>query len=449
MKKTKNPFMQFFASVQLTLFTFIVLALASIIGTIIQQNRDPGFYVEQYGPNLARLFEILNFRDMYNSGWFLSLLVLLSINLIVCTIDRLPNVWRMVVQDNLDTTPERVERQAQRQDFLVGNDPDGAVEVAKSVLGTFGSGVRQAALGDGTILFVQKGAWTRLGVYVVHASVLIIFAGAIIGSLFGHKGGVNLPEGGTTSAIYSFKDNQPIELGFGVRCDKFDLTFYDTGAPKEFRSDLTIIKDGREVLKKSIVVNDPLDYGGYTFYQASYEPRNETMVRIVNETTHAEQVFVVMPRREISWPEEGVSFGIVNIQGSERTGYGYKIWFTDKQGEPATFWLTENMGGKVERPAGNYTVSLKRRYATGLQVAKDPGVWYVYVGCMAMLLGLLVAFFLSHRRVWIYVARQDGSTRILLSGSANKDRIGFAKEFNALAEKIRRNDSLTRIKETS
>lgn len=449
MKKSKNPFVQLFASIQLSLFTFISLAIASIIGTIIQQNKGPEFYVAQYGPKLAHIFEILNIDDMYNSWWFLSLLVLLSLNLIVCTIDRLPNVWKMVVLDNLQTTPERLERQSKRQEFMVENGVNGAVDAARAALGSFGSGIRQADKDEGILLFTQKGAWTRLGVYVVHASILVIFAGAIIGSIYGHKGGVTLPEGATTGAIYDFGSGQPIELGFGVRCDKFSLTFYDNGAPKEYRSELTIIKGGKEVLSKSIVVNDPLDYDGYTFYQASYEPRNEMIVTIVNETTGAENAFLAVPRREVSWPNEGVSFGIVNIQGSGQTGYGYKIWFTDKHGDPETFWLTEKMAGKVKRPAATYSVSLKRRYATGLQVAKDPGVWYVYVGCMMMLLGLLVAFFLSHRRVWVYINRQGDSTRILLSGTANKNRIGFDKEFTALVDKIRQHDSLTPSKEAS
>ncbi|MDH3393360.1 MAG: cytochrome c biogenesis protein ResB [Desulfobulbaceae bacterium] len=449
MKKTKNPIVQFFASVQLTLFTFIALATSSIIGTIIQQNKEPGFYIAQYGPKLAQLFDLLNIDDMYNSSWFLSLLVLLSLNLIVCTIDRLPNVWRMVVLDNLQTTPERLERQSRRQEFLVSNAHEGAVSEAKAVLGTFGSGIQQSDGEEGTLLFSQKGAWTRLGVYVVHASVLIIFVGAIIGSIYGHKGGVTLPEGSTISAIFEYGTGRMIDLGFSVRCDKFTLSYYDNGAPKEYRSDLTVIEDGKEVLTKAIVVNDPLDYRGYTFYQASYEPRNEMMVTVVNETSGVEKSFNVVPRREVSWPNEGLSFGIVNIQGSQQTGYGYKIWFSDNHGEPASLWLIEDQPGKVKRDSATYSISLRRRYATGLQIAKDPGVWYVYIGCLAMLLGLLVAFFLSHRRVWIYIAKQGDATRILLSGTANKDRIGFEKEFTGLVEKIRQNEGLTPTKEKS
>ena len=61
-----------------------------------------------------------------------------------------------------------------------------------------------------------------------------------------------------------------LTLPFEVRCDNFDVSFYDTGMPKEFRSDLTILADGREALKQSIWVNDTLTFEGVTFYQSSY-----------------------------------------------------------------------------------------------------------------------------------------------------------------------------------
>jgi cytochrome c biogenesis protein len=75
-------------------------------------------------------------------------------------------------------------------------------------------------------------------------------------------------------------------------------------------------------------------------------------------------------------------------------------------------------------------------YATGLQVAKDPGVWTVYAGCALMLIGLYVAFFLSHRRVWVYITREEAADRcrILVCGGSSKNRIAFEKEFAALVE---------------
>jgi len=449
MKKQKNILVQFFSSIQLSLFTFFVLAIASIVGTIIPQKKEAAFYMAEFGPKLAKLFDVLSVPDMYNSWWFLSLLVLLSINLIVCTFDRLPKVWHMVVMDNLETTRERLERMSHRHSFLVANDRDEATSAAAAVLGRFGRELRRAESEEGVLLFNQRGAWTRLGVYVVHFSVLVIFVGAIIGSIYGHKGGVTIPEGVSTQRIYEFGTDRPIDLGFQVRCDRFDIAYYDNGMPREYRSDLTVIKDGKEVLKKSIVVNDPLDYGGYTFYQANYNPLNELMVHLESAKSGATETFLVSPRQQAVWQEEGISFGVINIEGSGQADFRYKVWFRDADGDPLSFWLPPDRVGKIERPSGNYTISLKRRFATGLQVAKDPGVWWVYIGCGAMLLGLLVAFFLSHRRVWVYISREENATRILLCGSANKNRIGFEKDFAALVDQFQENDRLTLTKETA
>ena len=92
MKKKKNSFWKFFSSTKLALFCFFTLAIASIAGTIIPQKKDPGFYIEKYGETTAEMFRLLNIPDMYNSWWFIGILGLFSINLIICSIYRLPTV---------------------------------------------------------------------------------------------------------------------------------------------------------------------------------------------------------------------------------------------------------------------------------------------------------------------------------------------------------------------
>ena len=83
----------------------------------------------------------------------------------------------------------------------------------------------------------------------------------------------------------------------------------------------------------------------------------------------------------------------------------------------------------------SYTFFAKQMYATGLQVAKDPGVWIVYLGCFLMMAGLYVAFFMSHRRIWLVFDEKD-NTALLLAGSTNKNKIGFEKNFLDMEEAI-------------
>ncbi len=75
-------------------------------------------------------------------------------------------------------------------------------------------------------------------------------------------------------------------------------------------------------------------------------------------------------------------------------------------------------------------------YATGLQIAKDPGVWVVYIGCGLMILGLFVAFFLSHKRIWVLLTKEEDETTVRISGSANKTKSVLKRSFSSLASDL-------------
>jgi cytochrome c biogenesis protein len=433
MSNQKNSIWSFFASVKLALFVIFFLAIASVIGTVIPQNSPPDAYVKEFGANLARFFQILDITDMYNSWWFVSLLIMLALNLTICTIERLPNVWRLVVLNNLETDTDRLAKMRPSQEIHTTLTLEDAAAKAKASLAENGWLAKEAVRDSGILLFAQKGPWTRLGVYVVHTSILVIFAGAMIGSYFGYKGSVMIPETRATDTIYSFNNEEPIKLGFEVLCKRFTLSHYANGAPKEFRSDLAIVEDGKEVLTKSIVVNDPLSYKGHTFYQSSYQSYKKFLVSLTDNQTKNAELFLVEPGKEIKWQGEDVSFGIINRDKTETPlRFKYKIWFKDSTGVAEPFWITDGDTTTVKRDGKEYTFALKEFFATGLQVTKDPGVWYVYIGCTLMLLGLMVAFFLSHRRIWVYIKREEDKTSVLLSGNTNKNRLTFEKNFDAV-----------------
>ena len=434
MKQKDNPIIAFFASVSLALFVLFILAVTSIIGTVIPQNETPDKYIQFYGEKWSTIFHALNITDMYHSWWFLSLLALLSINLVVCTLKRLPHVWQTVMQDNLETPATRLNKMTPGRTFVFNGPVGEAAAAARALLAKTSRRIREKSTNTETLLFTQKGAWTRFGVYAVHTSILIIFIGAIIGTLYGFKAFVMLPAGATTDHVYETGGNRTIPLGFDLRCEQFTLTLYDTGSPKEFRSELTILKDKTELLRKSIVVNDPLSFQGLTFYQASYQPiEGQLFAQLKNTRTGVSTGLPMKPRTEVSWPGEGVRFGVVYFEETaNKTGYRFKIWFTDGPETPSEFWMDLGATAKIERPGATYDFTLTQHFATGLQVAKDPGVWWVYIGCGLMLTGITVAFFLSHRRIWILVTTEHNRTEVLVCGGANKNKLGFEKDFNAL-----------------
>lgn len=450
MQNSKNEIWAFLASVKLALFSFFALAVTSIIGTVIPQGKEMAFYVEEYGPATANFFQILNVPNMYSSWWFVSLLVLFSLNLLVCTIDRFPNIWRLVNLDNLSLELDRVLKMPHRQTFNSKLPVTEMLQEVEKVLPglawKFGAAEREG----GRLFAAQKGNWTRLGVITVHVSILVIFAGAIIGAIFGYKAFVMIPESRSVEQIYAYDAKRtPIPLDFSLRCDRFLLELYDTGAPKEFMSDLVVVKNGQEVLKKSIEVNDPLQYGGLTFYQSSYEGYDDGVVlEVENGASKVRKKFIVGFGEQVVWPEERMTLGVVNRMGSRMNALARgQIWLKSGESEPVQFWVNSGQSALVERPTGNYVLTMRPLYATGLQVTKDPGVWYVYLGCVMMLVGLYVAFFMSHRKIWLYISGDDAGSTLQVAGSSNKNKLGFENDFAALLGRLEQCDTLKLTKE--
>lgn len=432
---TDNPLWKFFSSVKLALFTLGCLAVTSIIGTLIPQKEAAEYYVSRYGPKTAQFFEILDIPRMYTSWWFLSLLVLLSINLIVCSLDRFPGLWRQIKADNLQLPLERIAKNRLSAHHTSSLDVKQTSIKLHELLSARGWKVQSREKEGALLLFAQKSPWSRTGVYIVHLSILIIFSGAIYGELTGFKAGILLPEMQSSNTVYPYEGGEPIDLGFTVRCNRFDIDFYANGMPKEYISSLTIFENDKAVAHKNIEVNHPLKYKGITFYQSSYQGYSDFIFTLAEENARP-QIFTGEYQKELAWEEKNVRFGIINLETIRDRVVRMKIWFNDDRGTPSQFWLENGEEAKVHRPDGTYIFSAKQRYATGLQVAKDPGVWVVYVGFALMLIGLYVAFFLSHRRIWLILRPQDTGTLIAMKGSANKNRAAFEKRFHELADDI-------------
>ena len=64
-----------------------------------------------------------------------------------------------------------------------------------------------------------------------------------------------------------------------------------------------------------------------------------------------------------------------------------------------------------------------------------------------MLVGLYIAFFLSHRKVWLYISKNGARSTLRLTGTSNKNKIGFEHDFATLVAKLEQNESLKLTKE--
>ncbi|WP_163336807.1 cytochrome c biogenesis protein ResB [Desulfopila sp. IMCC35008] len=430
-----NQIWSFFSSVKLAIFTISTIALTSVIGTLVLQQKPDDYYISRYGEATARFFQILDIPDMYGSWWFLGLLGLLCVNLIICSIDRFPAVWKQITMDQTSFKVDRLRKMAFAESIPTSThlSHDDTISLLKKR----GYNVTRKETDNGYLVAGQKGGWSRTGVYVVHLSILVIFLGAIVGHFTGFKGSVMIPETKKTARIFNSKSSEAIDLGFEVRCDLFEIEFYDNGMPKEYLSRLTILEDGKEILSKDIEVNAPLKHRGITFYQSSYEGYRDFIITFADGSGKMVKQFPAPFQQQVEWNEKGLVFGVVNAEAIRDRVVRMKLWIKSDANEPVVQWLKNGEEMTFDLNGSPVTITTKQMYATGLQVAKDPGVWIVYLGCLLMMAGLYAAFFLSHRRVWIFFSK-DNSETLLLSGTANKNKIGFEKSFQELKAAIRK-----------
>jgi len=426
----------FFCSLKLTVITLILLAITSIIGTVIEQNQEPEKYLQIFSEKTYRLLDSLQFFDMYHSWWFLALLGLFSINLTACSIKRFPRVWKTVHEPVLVADDGLFRTFSNTEELLVKDSPDAARDKLCALLSKqFAPAVVTER--DGKIyLFAQKGKYARFGVYITHASILIIFAGAIIGTLWGYKAYVNIVEGTQTTKVWPRGSDQPLELGFAVRCDAFAVEFYDgSQRPKEFTSDLVVLENGQEMMSKRIEVNHPLQYKGITFYQSSYGPAGDPGFRFrVKVRASGETVEVNARQGQPVQLPGGASFIVSNFAPSyQNFGPAAQLQMVGSGAPGGAFLVFQAYSEFDAQRGGDYIFSLleaKQRYYTGLQVAKDPGVWVVWTGCAMLIFGSMAAFFLSHRRIWVSIQSVGGKTGIKVGGSAHRNQPAFELFFD-------------------
>jgi len=436
-----NPIWKFFSSVRLAVFLLIILAITSIVGTVIPQGESFQFYLEKFGPVFFRIIKTLHLYDTYHSWWYITLLVLFTINLVICIANRLPFTIRLYKRDHLAVDKERLLKMPFREEWKIKGEITKEIhdKLLRIFEDAFGK-TRNRSVSGGTLYLSEKGKWSYWGLYGLHASILVIIAGALIGSIYGYKGNILLLEGDTTDHLISRQNREKIPLGFEVRCDRFVVSFYDNGAPKEFRSDLTILEAGAEKRHATIRVNQPLEYNGFTFYQSSYQGVPEITLRIVS-SDGKQKIFTMPAFEKIPWPEARLSLGIMQYLPNVHGVPAVRLWIKGENRPATAVWIVKNHDKELPWNNNLYRISLvgvKEKYMTGLQVKKDPGVWIVWLGCTGLILGFVIVFWVAHKRVWLWLGKDGNKSVVILAGQTNKNRLQFEKDFESLKEKLAR-----------
>jgi cytochrome c biogenesis protein len=448
----------FFASVRLTVVILLSLAVLSIFGTFIPQNESPDQYFRVFGPFLYQVLSTLDIFDMYRSWWFQGLIIMLVINIIVCSIDRLQTTGKIIFTRHPKFNLGSYRNRKSRKEFSLNGDVEAIKDSFYKYLSKHFSYCKMVPSDQRIAITAEKGRWTRLGVYTVHLSIVVLLIGGLVGSLKGFEGFANIAEGEFSDTIQLRFANGTIQLPFAIQCDDFDVQFYDTGAPKEFRSKLTIIENGKPVLQKDIIVNDPLRYKGINIFQSSYGKLNEPgpSSEIAKEidlgfriVASGKMYNIKAEMNKVVEIPEGLGQLVMHDYHPQAQFRGMDVGpalhgtLTPPQGEPAPVLLPIKFPkfdimrqGKVVISVAQSHQLFEQRYFTGLQITKDPGVGLVYVGFVMMILGCMVTFFMSHQQMVVEIQVKGNKTAVMVSGKANRNKVGFQYKLERLAGKL-------------
>lgn len=466
-------------------FALLLIALISVgvlAGTLIMQapsdiaanpDRFSAWLAQprgRYGDTWSAVFAALDLYRVFGSLWFRGLLAVLTLSVVVCTVNRAPGIVASVRRPVV-RVPERLfERAPLRAEFTY---PASEI-LASNGAGAVGAGSRAEALrdrvravlathrfrtvpwqpdgdaaGTGTAgagraaVFADRNRYGKYGTFLNHIGIVSILGAAVMGSAFGwREDGFMVPEGSVRDVGHGTR--------LQVRSDAFVDEYFPNGTAKDFRSDLVLLEDGREVARKTIRVNDPLEYAGIRFHQAFFGPAAIMRVRDSSGATVFEDgvslgyefaggglsrnggsfpvgniggrpamiVYVVAPANTRE-PDPDIPAGAVRIE-----------LLLPRQAQPTVF-ATLVQGQPLE--VQGYTFEfLRERQFSGLQLSYNPAIWFIWVACGLMVGGAALVFYFPLRRVWVRVDEAGETLRVRVAAVTNKDVL-FAREFERLS----------------
>ncbi|MFL6251529.1 MAG: cytochrome c biogenesis protein ResB [Actinomycetes bacterium] len=491
-----------YRSMRTALVLLVVLAAASILGSLFPQEGISPQRVDQYfgdHPALAPVLDRLGLFDVFGSAWYMAIYLALLGALVACLVPRTRALVRV-----LRSRPPRggdLARYRTRAAFDTPASPDQAMATARRVLRRSryrlaehpeGSGEPQwgAQVGRGE-LAGEKGYLREAASMLFHVALLVLLVGLAYGKAYGYRGQAAIVEGETWAnarvGYDSFSPGRffgPERLApFQLRLDDFTNSFYANNTPRAFVSRLTALDlDGHELRSQRVAPNRPMTVDGVRVFQSDYG--YVPVVRVQDRT--GKELLAPQEVLTLRDPASEVSNGAVKVTRSTpqvglqmvlftglRTGPdcppGMDFCNDPRLSRPVLVVLAYQGDLQADRAQSVFSLDHSRlrplgdrplllppgrsgRLANGMVVsftglkqysvltlARDPGVPVVAVGAALLLCGLIPSLYVSRRRVWVRaVPAGPGTTRVELAGLALQGKPAFEGELARLAAQVER-----------
>ncbi|SIT77376.1 cytochrome c biogenesis protein [Burkholderia sp. b14] len=306
------------SSMRFAISLLVILAIASVIGTVLTQEDPYPNYVNQFGPFWADIFRALGLYTMYSAWWFMLILAFLIVSISLCVIRNAP---KMIA--DMKSWKERVREGSLRAfhhnaEYVATMDREHAAQALGALVRRLGYQMRAVPRdepdGTATLITAKRGAFNKLGYIFAHLAIVVICLGGLLDSnlpiklqmwLFNKtpvqsnqvisqigpehrlsasnptfRGYAWVPEGQHVSTAILNQQNGSLiqDLPFSIELNKFIVDYYSTGMPKLFASDIVVVDhDSGKRIPARVEVNKPFVYDGVAIYQSSFQDGGSTM----------------------------------------------------------------------------------------------------------------------------------------------------------------------------
>jgi len=420
----KQYFFRLLADLRFAISILLVLALTSIIGTLIEQDQPIETYKLNY-PLTNKVFGILSWDiiikfgldHVYKTWWFLLLTFLFGISLLACTfLQQLPSL-----------------KIARRCQFFRTTKQFNKLKISKQVPHTNLSRLlfriketQYSIFQQKNIVYCYKGLIGRFAPIIVHFSMIIILIGAILGSLAGFKAQEIVPKTELfhTQNILSTGQITVIPKT-SIRVNDFWIIYTKQKTIAQFYSNISILDNiGTEIDTKTIYVNLPVRYKGIYYYQTDW---NLLGLRIkANDLSLLQYPLVnISNQRDKIW--------LSWIPTNSKLIDGFSILINSLQGYCSIYDKMGRFLGNLEMNERENVSSLISLIdivsSTGLQIKMDPGIPIIYVGFGCLMISVGVSY-ITYSQIWIV---QDKS-KIFIGGNTTRAKFDFELEFFKLTK---------------
>ncbi len=470
-----SHFIKFICSVRFGVILLISLGLSCLVGMLVMQENVDGFanYYANLTPAQQFVYGKLDLFDIYHSWYFNAILAVLSLNIVLASIDRFPKTWAVVSKPVITPPLRWLESQKQTTSINLGGDKEQVIEKIKSAYKK--SGLRKISVGEKknrTYIYAESGGWNRFVYLAVHVALLTIFTGGFLTTQLGQNGQMPLMPGETSAEMFesTFELDQVKEfkkrLPFEITCtDIQQKLIKDDGSISAMNTIDWLtriqIKDGNETHDAFVQMNRPFDYRGYRFFQASFtaigRARNIT-VRLTPASGGQPQD-INIPRDGTATLADGTKIKFAEFRGNFSIGQENLNEDTSNYPNPgailkvtppnsSTAQNAYAFGAQManlpvaKNPVAGYIYQLVNFEKVAdrhiLAVQYDPGATVVYIGFVLLFLTLVAVFFFSHKRVWTAI-EETGENRYnaIIGGHTNRNQNGFTDKVNYFINDLR------------